>query len=105
MQLFRMNKIRDLGEGEKELNARTCMPHTFRVFLNFFCFGHFLEEHLFCSSVLQINYYILLTHGKPADIKYKTQMHTHLCCTVPVSLPADTWQDIDILDMASELHQ
>lgn len=84
-----MNKIRNLGEGEKELNVRICMPYKFRVFLNFFCFAHFQEEHLFYSSVLQIGYYILLTHGKHTDIKYKTQTHMPLDYIVLVSLPID----------------
>lgn len=83
-----MNKIRNLGEGGRELNVWTYMPYKFRVFLNFFCFGHFLEEHLFCS-VLRINYYILLTHGMHTNIKYRTQMHMSLCYIVPVSLSID----------------
>lgn len=89
MHTFRKNrnKIRNLGEGE--LNVRSYTPYKFRVFLNFFCFGRFLVEHLFYSSVLQINYYILLTHGMHADIKYRTQMHMLLCYIVLVSLPTD----------------
>lgn len=91
MHTFRKNrnKIRNLGEGEKELYVRSYMPYKLRVFLNFFCFGHFLVEHLFYSSVLQINYYILLTHGMHADIKYRTQMHMLLCYIVPFFLLID----------------
>lgn len=111
IRLFKMcilkntNKTGNSGEGRKESSVRTYMPYKFKVFLNFFCFGHFLEEHLLCSSVLQINYYILLTHGKNADIKYRTQMHRPLCYIAPVSLPIDILQDIDILDKVSELHR